>query len=63
MSDDLGEWKDLYNKGFIEEIYQGKHVHVDLVDETAEVQIGNNVYSLSEARELMTELKIFLSRY
>lgn len=40
----------------IEEIYQGEHVHVDLVDETVEVQIGTNIYSLSEAKEIAAEL-------
>ncbi|MCP4800291.1 MAG: hypothetical protein GY893_10135 [bacterium] len=40
----------------IEEIYQGDHVHVDLVDETVEVQIGTNIYSLSEAKEIAAEL-------
>ena len=37
-------------------LYKGKYTLVDLVDETIEVTVQNNVYSLSETLELKQEL-------
>lgn len=45
-----------------EEIYDGKHIAVDLVDETLEFTIGLDTYSLSEIEELSEELKIVLKK-
>lgn len=44
------------------EIYDGKHITVDLVDETLEFTIGLDTYSLSEIEELSEELKIVLKK-
>jgi len=38
-------------------LYEGKYVLVDLVDETIELTVEDNVYSLSEALELIVEFK------
>jgi hypothetical protein len=40
----------------IEQIYKGKFVTVEIVDETTEITVENNVYSRSEAIELAQEL-------
>ena len=38
-------------------LHKGKFVLVDLVDETIELTVENNVYSRSESLELLEELK------
>jgi hypothetical protein len=38
-------------------LYKGEFVLVDMVDETVELTVENNVYSRSEAIELMDELQ------
>jgi len=38
-------------------LYKGKYVLVDLVDETIELTVEDNVYSRSEALELIVEFK------
>jgi hypothetical protein len=44
-------------RGFnMKTLYKGKYTLVDLVDETIEVTVQNNVYSLSETLELKQEL-------
>jgi hypothetical protein len=37
-------------------LYKGEYTLVDLVDETIEVTVQNNVYSLSETLDLKQEL-------
>ena len=37
-------------------IFKGEYVQVDLVDETIELTVENNVYSRSESTELLIEL-------
>jgi hypothetical protein len=41
----------------ITSLYKGKFVLVDLVDETIELTVEDNVYSHSEAVELLGELQ------
>ena len=44
-------------RGFnIKTLYKGEYTLVDLVDETIEVTVQNNVYSLSETLDLKQEL-------
>ena len=38
-------------------IFKGEYVQVDLVDETIELTVENNVYSRSESLELLVELQ------
>ena len=38
-------------------IFKGEFVQVDMVDETIEITVENNVYSRSESLELLEELK------
>ena len=38
-------------------LYKGKFVLVDVVDETIELTVENNVYSRSEGLELIAELE------
>jgi hypothetical protein len=38
-------------------LFKGEFVLVDLVDETIELTVENNVYSRSESLELLEELK------
>jgi|TARA_R110001632_G_scaffold211812_1_gene337391 hypothetical protein len=38
-------------------LYKGKYVLVDIVDETIELTVEDNVYSRSEAIELISELE------
>ena len=38
-------------------LYKGKFVQVDVVDETIELTVEDNVYSRSEALELIAELE------
>ena len=40
----------------ITDVYVGKYVLVQLVDETVELTVENNVYSLSESVELEQDL-------
>ena len=37
-------------------LFKGEYVHVDIVDETIELTVEDNVYSRSEATELLIEL-------
>ena len=39
-------------------LFKGEYVLVDLVDETIELTVENNVYSRSESLELLEELKM-----
>jgi hypothetical protein len=38
-------------------LYKGEFVQVDMVDETIELTVENNVYSYSESYELLDELQ------
>ena len=40
----------------IKDVYVGKYVLVQLVDETVELTVENNVYSLTEATELEQDI-------
>ena len=44
-------------ESIITDIYTGKFVLVQLVDETVELTVENNVYSLSESVELEQDLQ------
>ena len=44
------------SESIITDIYVGKYVLVQLVDETVELTVENNVYSLSESVELEQDL-------
>jgi len=46
-----------YSESIITDIYVGKYVLVQLVDETVELTVENNVYSLTEALDLEQELQ------
>mgnify|MGYP003659364873 CR=1 FL=1 len=48
------EWLNQQN---ITILYKGKFVQVDMVDETIELTVENNVYSYSESYELLDELQ------
>ena len=37
-------------------VYRGEYVSIDLVDDTTELTVENNIYSLTEAMELQKEL-------
>ena len=41
---------------YVNDIYVGKYVLVQLVDSTTELTVQNNIYSLTEAMELQKEL-------
>tara|TARA_Y100001938_G_scaffold118156_1_gene163232 strand:- start:80 stop:319 length:240 start_codon:yes stop_codon:yes gene_type:complete len=43
-------------ESYINDIYVGKYVLVQLVDSTVELTVENNVYSLTEATELEQDL-------
>ena len=45
------------NESKITTIFKGNYVLVDLVDETIELTVENNVYSHSESIELLAELQ------
>ena len=45
-----------YSESIITDIYVGKYVLVQLVDETIELTVENNVYSLTESAELEQDL-------
>ena len=40
----------------IKDVYVGKYVLVQLVDETVELTVENNIYSLTESMELQQDL-------
>ena len=42
-------------------IFKGEYVQVDMVDETIELTVENNVYSRSESLELLNELQMACS--
>jgi len=44
------------SESIITDVYVGKYVLVQLVDETVELTVENNVYSLSESVELEQDL-------
>ena len=46
-----------YNESIITDIYNGKYVLIQLVDETVELTVENNVYSLTESIELEQDLQ------
>ena len=52
-----GDIDGLYRESTITTIFKGEFVQVDLVDETIELTVENNVYSRSESLELLEELK------
>ena len=41
----------------IKTLFKGEFVQVDMVDETIELTVENNVYSFSESIELLEELR------
>tara|TARA_Y100001938_G_scaffold37862_1_gene52211 strand:+ start:2151 stop:2348 length:198 start_codon:yes stop_codon:yes gene_type:complete len=41
---------------YVNDIYVGKYVLVQLVDSTTEITVEDNIYSLTEAMELQKEL-------
>tara|TARA_R110000744_G_scaffold71004_3_gene143163 strand:- start:174 stop:383 length:210 start_codon:yes stop_codon:yes gene_type:complete len=45
------------NESKITTIFKGEFVMVDMVDETIELTVENNVYSRSESLELLAELR------
>tara|TARA_B100000676_G_scaffold124301_1_gene123818 strand:+ start:61 stop:294 length:234 start_codon:yes stop_codon:yes gene_type:complete len=45
------------SESIISDVYIGKYVLVQLVDETVELTVENNVYSLSESVELEQDLQ------
>ena len=45
------------SESIISDVYVGKYVLVQLVDETVELTVENNVYSLSESVELEQDLQ------
>jgi len=45
------------NESKITTIFKGEYVLVDIVDETIELTVENNVYSRSESLELLAELQ------
>ena len=44
------------SESIITDVYVGKYVLVQLVDETVELTVENNVYSLTEATELEQDI-------
>jgi hypothetical protein len=51
-----GDIDGLYRESTITTIFKGEFVQVDMVDETIELTVENNVYSYSESYELLDEL-------
>ena len=45
------------SESIIKDVYVGKYVLVQLVDETVELTVENNVYSLTESVELEQDLQ------
>ena len=37
-------------------VYRGEYVSIDLVDDTTELTVENNIYSLTESMELQQDL-------
>ena len=56
-----GDIDGLYRESTILTIFNGEYVMVDMVDETIELTVENNVYSRSESLELLEELKMACS--
>jgi len=52
-----GDIDGLYRESTITTIFKGEYVQVDLVDETIELTVENNVYSRSESLELLEEMR------
>ena len=52
-----GDIDGLYRESTITTMFKGEYVQVDMVDETIELTVENNVYSRSESLELLEELK------
>ena len=52
-----GDIDGLYRESTITTLFKGEYVLVDLVDETIELTVENNVYSRSESLALLEELK------
>jgi len=52
-----GDIDGLYRESTITTLFKGEFVQVDLVDETIELTVENNVYSHSESLELLEELQ------
>ena len=52
-----GDIDGLYRESTITTIFKGEYVQVDMVDETIELTVENNVYSYSESYELLDELQ------
>ena len=48
----------LYRESTITTLFKGEFVQVDMVDETIEITVENNVYSFSESYELLDELQM-----
>ena len=47
----------MYRESTIATLFKGEFVQVDLVDETIELTVENNVYSRSESLELLEEMR------
>ena len=47
----------LYRESTITTLFKGEFVMVDMVDETIELTVEDNVYSFSESHELLDELQ------
>ena len=52
-----GDIDGLYRESTITTIFKGEFVQVDMVDETIELTVENNVYSRSESLELLEEMR------
>ena len=52
-----GDIDGLYRESTITTIFKGEFIMVDMVDETIELTVEDNVYSRSEAVELIAELE------
>ena len=52
-----GDIDGLYRESTITTLFKGEFVQVDLVDETIELTVENNVYSRSESLELLEEMR------
>jgi hypothetical protein len=48
----------MYRESTIKTLFKGEFVLVDMIDETIELTVENNVYSRSESLELLEELKM-----
>ena len=52
-----GDIDGLYRESTITTLFKGEFVMVDMVDETIELTVEDNVYSFSESYELLDELQ------